>query len=139
MVEIKPGLLPSMALGFEAQRAQLVTPLTPATLFGAAQMGETWHVLLDGKVVAFGGHFPAWAGRNVVWGYLSKDAGPAIRAMTRYIRAELEAASVQRFEAYVARNFKSGHRWIRLLGFKSEGTLRKIAHGTDYTMYARVK
>ena len=82
MVEIKPGLLPSMALGFEAQRAQLVTPLTPATLFGAAQMGETWHVLLDGKVVAFGGHFPAWAGRNVVWGYLSKDAGPAIRAMT---------------------------------------------------------
>lgn len=41
-------------------------------------------------------------------------------------------------EAYAERNHAEAHRWLKLLGFKSEGLMRKFYNGRDYVLYAKV-
>ncbi len=121
----------------EGQKAQ--APLSPDNLYALVKSGPAWAVRLDGKLVAIGGHTPVWQGRTILWGYLGADCGPALRAMTRRIAAEVEALAVEfpRIEAYAERNHAQGVRWLRLLGFQREGLMRKFANGRDYHLYAR--
>lgn len=114
------------------------TTPTPEGLFALAQAGPCWHVRFDGKIAAVGGVWHVWAGRAVVWGFLGKNSGPAMLAMTKRVRAEIDKLDVARLEAYIENSHEAGHTWIRLLGFEPESVMRRFANGRDYTMYVRL-
>ena len=120
-----------------AQRRQ--APCTPDNLFRLIQSGPTWAVRLNGEIVALGGHTPLWPGRTAVWGVIGANSGPAMLAMTREILRQIRDMQVEfeRIEAYVERHHAEGHRWMRALGFRKEGTMRSFANKIDYVMYAR--
>ena len=141
MIEFTRDVRPSMALDLHPHDAQKnQAPLTPTMLFMFISNGEAWAVKLNGKLVAIGGHAPIWNGRTVLWGFLGEDSGPAMIAMTREIKKQIARLHVdfQRIEAYTERHHKEGHRWLRLLGFKHEGIMRKFYNGVDHSMYGRV-
>jgi hypothetical protein len=141
MIEISAEIRPSMALELEVHGGQKdQSPLTPDNLYALAKSGPSWAVRLDGKLVAVGGHTPIWAGRTVLWGYLGADCGLALPTMTKRIRREVQALTVEfpRIEAYADRNHEPSNRWLRLLGLKKEGVMRKFANGRDYVLYAKV-
>lgn len=130
-----------MALELEPHSGQSAqAPLSPDNLYALTRSGPSWAVRLDGKLVALGGHTPLWEGRTVLWGYLGADCGRALPAMTRRVLAEVESLAVEfpRIEAYAERHHEQGNRWLRLLGFRKEGVMRKFANGRDYVLYARI-
>ncbi len=144
MIEIVSPARPSHAVDVmqRPNPGQLSEDLcTPDMVQTLNSQGTTWAVLIDGTCVAIGAVYPVWKGRAIVLGFLGAHAGPAMTTMTRRIRKELKALEVDypRLEAYVARHYKDGHRWIRLLGFTREGLMKKFAHGQDYVLYSRVK
>lgn len=140
MTEFFEGIKPSMALELDLAPGQIgeAAP-TPDNLYRLQQVGPAWHVRRGGKLVAMGGHTPVWEGRTVLWGYLGVDSGPSMAAMTRKVRAELDALALEfpRIEAYASRNYGAASRWLVMLGFKREGLMRKFAAGRDYFLYAR--
>ena len=142
MIEFSGPARPSMALELEVNKGQLKQArLSPDNLFRLAAAGPSWAVHLDGKLVAVGGHTPAWPGRTIIWGYLGQDCGPALTVMTREVRRQLAVLEIEfpRIEAYAERNHLEGHRWLKLLGLRQEGMMRKFCHGADYALYSRVK
>ncbi len=141
MIEFSTEVRPSMALELEPHSGQKrQAPLTATNLFHLIRSGQAWAVRLNGKLVALGGHTPVWPGRTVLWGYLGADCGPALPVMTREVLRQIKNLEIEfpRMEAYAERRHKEGHRWLRLLGFKHEGVMRKFCNGVDYSMYARV-
>ena len=142
MIEFTTDIRPSMAIEMRASAGQKgEAPLTPDNLFRLINSGPAWGVRLDGKLIALGGHTPIWPGRTVVWGYLAEDCGPALRAMTREVRRQCEALAVEfpRIEAYAARHHENGSQWLKLLGFRREGLMRKFYGDGDYFLFARVQ
>lgn len=140
MTEFFEGITPSMALELDLNPGQIgEADLTPYNLYLLHRSGPAWHARRNGKLVALGGHAPVWAGRTVVWGYLGADSGPSLPAMTRKVRAEMDALALEfpRIEAYASRNYGAASRWLVMLGFRREGLMRKFASGRDYFMYAR--
>lgn len=140
MTEFFTGITPSMALELELNPGQRhETSLAPDNLYVLNKMGPSWHVRREGKLVALGGHAPIWKGRTMVWGYLGADSGPSMAAVTRKVRAELDALALEfpRIEAYASRDYRAASRWLVLLGFRRECLMRKFAEGRDYFMYAR--
>lgn len=141
MIEFTRDVRPSMALQLEPHQGQAgQAPLSSDNLFALIRTGPAWAVRLDGRVVAIGGHTPVWPGRTILWGYLGADCGPALRAMTKEVKREVAEMTVEfpRVEAYAERNHVNGHQWLKMLGFKSEGLMRKFYNGRDYVLYAKV-
>lgn len=132
-----------MALELKPQPGQAnQAPLSPDGLYSLINSGPSWAVRLDGKLVAIGGHCPVWQGRTILWGYLGADCGPALRVMTREVKRVVNdelLVEFDRIEAYAERNHENGKQWLRMLGFKREGVMRKFMLGHDYIMYAKVK
>lgn len=140
MIEIAPGVRPTMALELVPSAFQArATPITPELVYQLGKAGPGWSVRIDGQLVALGGYTELWHGRAALWGFLGAHCRPAMVAMTRRVRAEIEALDYERVEAYVALSHVEGHRWIRMLGFQREGTMRRFSRGMDYTLYARVR
>jgi len=130
-----------MALELEAHKGQEgQAPLSAENLYSLTSSGPSWAVRLDGKLVALGGHTPTWPGRTILWGYLAADCGPALAVMTKEVRRQIADMRVEfpRMEAYAERHHAEGHRWLKLLGFKQEGLMRKFYNGRDYVLYAKV-
>lgn len=93
----------------------------------------------DGKTcLGVGGYAEHWPGRIGLWAFLSEDAGPRMVGLTRIVASNLDRLRDTRIEATTVTTFAPGHRWLRLLGFEREGTMRRYAHGLDYDLYARV-
>jgi RimJ/RimL family protein N-acetyltransferase len=143
MTEFDPVVYPSMALDLADKlqpEQKLVATLTPGNLYTLVKSGPAWAVKRDGAIVALAGYTELWPGRAVVWGYLGSNAGPSMSAMTRFMRAEMAKVHLvcPRVEAYADRHHPAAHRWLKLLGFKREGLMRKFAGGRDFALYARV-
>jgi len=141
MIEFTTKVRPSMILEMDVQiEQQNQEQLTPETIFQFVMTGKAWAARHNGKVVALAGYVPVWEGRCVLWGLLGSDAGPAMAALIQRTRQELKQVQVEfpRVEAYAARNHEAAHRLLKLMGFKSEGMMRKFHKGNDYVLYAKV-
>lgn len=102
----------------------------------------TWTGMVDGNVVGIGGIQEMWPGRGLAWALMSPAINPReFVRITNKVRLVLEQAhreTFRRIEASVDVGFDNGHRWARLLGFESEGLLRKFSpEGRDHIGYAR--
>jgi hypothetical protein len=115
-------------------------PTDLAELRTIEQAGGTSFMYLEGGVVvARAGVAPIWNGRSVAWANLAP--GLSRRKILQIHKDALHYFSIHpgRIEAYVATTFAAGIRWVEMLGFAREGTMRAfLPDGQDAFMYARV-
>jgi hypothetical protein len=107
----------------------------------ALQKGGPCFTALDGdRVLGCAGVVKMWEGRDQAWALLARDCGGHFIGIYRGIRRFLELHDTRRIEATVDARFDAGHRLMRLLGFKREGTmLAYLADGRDCDLYSLVR
>lgn len=103
---------------------------------------EAWTLLIDDRVVACAGFIPVWGNRYQAWAIISATIGAS--GMLTLSKAVMRALSLKtgRVEAYVAEEFKAGHRWARLMGFDLETPKAMrgwFPEGGGAFLYARIK
>ena len=101
----------------------------------------SYTAMRDGKAVAVFGALKLWENRALIWSFLGKDAGPSLTVIHRLAKEALDALPFRRVEADTPCEFKQGHRWLRMLGFKLEAECMEayLPHGGDSALYARVR
>ena len=98
-----------------------------------------WTLEEDGIVYFIGGIHPVHYRRYIMWAFLSKYAGKKLLAITREVERVILTYSQVRMEVLVDSYFNNGHKWVKMLGFQHEGTLRAYTQdGKDMDMYARI-
>lgn len=104
------------------------------TLYGPAHSA-----IVDGTVVACAGLTHFTPGRAQGWALIGSGAQKHLLGITKAVKAFFDGVNVRRIETPVRTDFVEGHRWVRILGFTREGTMRNFGEdGQDYDLYARV-
>lgn len=122
----------------KAEHAKLVTQedaLEASSLVGIS----AWQ---DGVCLGAAGVLPVWKERAYAWALLSVYAAPHLMAITRKVRYVVQTFPANRVEMVVRTEFKEGHRWARVLGFRQEtpdGMPGYFEDGGSATLYARVR
>ena len=96
-------------------------------------------VLEDGTVLACGGLIEQWPGRYTAWAYLNIGTAEHMLFVTKVARSLFKSVK-GRIECTVRCDYKKGHRWAKMLGFRVE-TDRMEAYGPegeDHTAYVMV-
>ena len=105
-----------------------------------AVAGPAYSAIDGDQVFACMGMIPQWEDRAIAWGLISAEAGQHFRAITKAVLRSMELHPFRRIETAVACNFPQGHRWVKMLGFEREGTMRAYTpFGDDCDLYARVR
>lgn len=140
MIDIIPAR-EDMASLLTPQAAQLATGqmLTKAAMAAAIAGGLSLAAVSGSRVLAIGGISEVWDGRGVIWGLLGEDIDRDMIPIHRAVTRTLALSTLPRIEAHVACSHETGHRWMKLLGFQREGTMRAFWQGHDYDLYARVR
>jgi len=104
------------------------------------ESGPSFTAIDKEEVVACAGIVHQWENRAIAWALISGMAGRNFIALHKAVQKFLDLSDINRIEAYVDANFDAGHRWITMLGFQSEGTMRQfMPDGNDAVLYARLK
>jgi hypothetical protein len=99
----------------------------------AATVFDGDHVVLCGGIVI---QAPA---RGECWALLSEDAGRHMRWLHYAAKRFLTMQHWRRLEASVEEGFGPGCRWMELLGFEFEGTMKGYGlNGETHLRYARI-
>lgn len=107
-----------------------------------AGYGPSWAAVDGDYVLAIGGMCVCWPTRAVCWAGLSRHVGRRMVALTRVVRALMDAQPFTRLEMYVAAESANGCRWARLLGFTNETPTPMRAFlpdGSAAYLYARTR
>lgn len=101
-------------------------------------------LILDGKVAGVVGMAVAWPGVADAWTLLSKAACAhpmeLHHCVSKIIRSYTKMLGVVRLSAASRASNAQGQRWLKALGFKPEGLMRKYGpDGSDWYLYARVR
>lgn len=134
---------PDDLLKLELQEAQrFFSTVTSSPEYGQelAAAGKAWTALDNGKPIGCSGVVSQWEGRGVAWALLAPDIGPEkFLIIHGAVRDFLRQAPYHRIEAWADMEFKAGHRWLRMLGFKIEGIMRRFTSDKrDAALYALV-
>lgn len=95
------------------------------------------------RVIACTGIVPQWKGRAVMWALLADSVNRydmiwLHRQAVWFLDIQI-ANGFHRIEAHVHEPFTAAHRWVDMLGFVSEGLMRRFdPTGRDMRLYARV-
>lgn len=140
MIDIIPAR-PEMISLLDVQSAQKLTgmELNEVSLGIAIRSGLSLAAVHNGQILGVGGVAEQWPGRGIVWGLLSKGIGVKMAPVHKAVMRALEICPMNRVEAYVLNSHKAGHRWMKMLGFKKEGVMKKYWQDHDFAVYARVK
>ncbi len=132
-----------------AEMASLIRPqpsqmkfgvdISPGALQRFIDSGLAFAVVDGSEVLALGGARDIWPGRAVAWGLLSSGIGATMVPITRAVRRFLDTCPTRRIEAEVAVDHEEGRRWVEMLGFEREGTMRAYWGNADFHLYARVR
>ena len=85
-----------------------------------AGYGPAWSAMAGDQVIAVGGMCVSWPTRAICWSGLSRHAGPHMLALTRAVRALMDAQPFTRIEMFVDARSAAAQRWAQLLGFTNE-------------------
>ncbi|TXH10047.1 MAG: hypothetical protein E6R04_06345 [Spirochaetes bacterium] len=137
--------IPAHMDGFKAQRSQCLVNkymAGPDYIDTISEYGPAYTGLVDGKPVIFAGMVCPHPHIGMVWAILSEDCRRHLVAATRRILSFMEAYNTMpRLETAVKRDFKEGHRWVKMLGFVNEtpemGMRNYDLEGQTYDLYAR--
>lgn len=107
-----------------------------------AHSREAWTAVdLDtGEVLAVMGAIETYNGVFYLWGYLSENGGRHLLAITRFFRRWISLIDGVRLECTIRKNWKCGHRWMRLMKFRKETArpMRLWDGFSDFHLYAKV-
>ncbi len=95
----------------------------------------------DGTVLAICGVASIDPGYGHGWLFMSAQAGPCMRWITRVVRLYLDRQMQRRrrIECLVRADWPAALRWAPMLGFAEEGTMACVAwDGGDMVRFARV-
>lgn len=97
----------------------------------------------DGRIVAcFGLTVHGWPGRGLVWAKFDRDIGPRnFLSVARRIKDMADMVlrnGFFRLETIIDPDYPRGQRFIELMGFEYEGTVRKYDGVRTYLLYSRV-
>jgi ribosomal protein S18 acetylase RimI-like enzyme len=101
----------------------------------------SFSVMNGDTVLGCAGISPMWRGRGLAWAYISSDAGEHFMFIHRATARFLDAQTDRRIEMAVDVDFKEGHRWAQMLGFKLEAERMRgyLPSGGDCSLYARTQ
>lgn len=116
-----------------------------------ATLGYSVTISMNKKPVIAMGVQPIWVGRAICWFFGDTSlANASRRERVALMRCATEMAGpffdeiqkepeYRRIEATARLGFKQAHQFLRMLGFRREGFLRKYdLEGSDHAMYARI-
>jgi hypothetical protein len=103
--------------------------------------GESQTAIVNGQVIAIAGVLQLTFNRWQAWALMTEKSGKYMLQCTRAIDDFLDKFEGERIETPVRHDFKAGHRWAKMLGFKNEtpNGMIKYDNGETYDLYARVK
>lgn len=102
-----------------------------------AAAGMAYSGVVDGVVIGCAGCAMIWPGRFVAWALLSGATGKHMVVITKAVRRALQTVE-GRIETIVSSEFKAGHRWVSMLGFKwHHHEERFLPNGGDADIYVR--
>jgi hypothetical protein len=132
---------PEMANVLTLQGAQMALGqyATPEHLAAAMVNGFALAVVDGSRILAIGGVQTVWEDRGNAWGLLTDDIAYAMPIIHKTVLRVLDTAPHARVEAQVAAEHETGQRWVRMLRFHHEGTMRRFFQGRDYDLFSRVK
>lgn len=90
-----------------------------------------------GRVLLCGGAWEMHAGHATLWAAVSRDAGPAMVALTRRVRLFVDRLPHKRLDCVVRVGFAPGARWMAMLGFAPECTMADYFEDGDAAMVYR--
>ncbi len=92
----------------------------------------------DGRIVLCGGAIETHGDYATIWSAVSREAGPAMVALTRATVRFLDTLSHRRIDTIVAADFIAARRWVRRMGFAAEASLTDyFPDGRDAVIYRR--
>lgn len=140
MVDIRtfsPGDLWKIKL--QPTQAKAIGFLTEDYALALAAAGPAITATVDGEPVACCGIARAQFNTGVLWGFVGESAGRNMLRLHRAASRFIGALPMTRIESTVEQGFAPGCRWLELLGFESEGLMRKYGpDGSNHLRYARV-
>lgn len=99
-----------------------------------------WSVFDGDRIIGCGGVFREHEGCGTAWSLLLPVSGRHMRFIDRAARKILDACPLVRIQAHAVPKFLPALRWLVMLGFQCEGTLRKFTpSGADMLLFARVR
>jgi hypothetical protein len=104
--------------------------------------GPAVTAMVAGEVICCGGIAIAAKdeGRGALWGYVGRDVIKHMVVLDRCVRRLIDVPKLRRLESTTPVDFPPGYRWLELLGFQYELTLRKYGEdGVDHMLYARIQ
>ena len=128
--------------GFQLQEGQMYQSPYITNEYAKFLEGEFSFTAFAGdKIVAIGGIAKLWENRGLAWTLISKDAGEHFMELHRVVKQIIEVVPYKRIEADTPCEFKAGHRWLRMLGFKLEAERMRAfrVDGGDSSLYALVR
>ena len=126
-------------MNLQEHQRLVISSLTMPYLSQIISAGPTLSAVVDDRVIACAGIASPGLGIGTLWAVVAKDAGPYFIRLDRCVRRFLEIPKLRRIEASSEVDFAPGCRWLELLGFQSEGIMRKYGpNGEDHMRYARV-
>jgi hypothetical protein len=101
----------------------------------------TFSVVRGDRIFLCGGVIQYWPGRGEVWAIFDKEIKGDFFRLHKIALRFLDVLPMKRIEAVVNVDFKQGHRWAKLLGFKldSERLKHYFSDGADAALYSRVR
>lgn len=103
--------------------------------------GYAYACIANGEVCAIAGLLQVAHNRLQAWALMPENSNKHMLPITRQIMEFFKGLKGVRVETPVLREFKEGHRWARMLGFKNEtpdGMAGYGLGGETYDLYARV-
>ena len=99
-----------------------------------------WTCFDGSRILGCGGISFDHEGCGTAWTLMLPLTGRKMVAITRLTRRVIEACPLRRIQAHASTTFKPAARWLEMLGFQYEGTMRKFTpSGLDVLLYARVR
>lgn len=126
----------------EYEKDLLSNPDSLEMLEARANMGDSYTLMHDGRVLAFAGLFFIHEGVAEVWiiptGYMYKFPRVFARNMRDLFQQYIDTGRIHRFQT-LCQDDAMISRWMEWLGFECEGVLRQYSQDKkDYRQYARV-
>lgn len=101
--------------------------------------GPAYAGICSGRVVGAAGIARQWEGRAIAWSLLAPDIGHHFIELHRAVKRTIDLFGIRRIEAHVDPKHESAVRWIQLLGFYRECTMRAFTpDGRDCDLYVRL-
>lgn len=121
----------------QKQQAWALSVLPSEYLYTLERLGPAISAEVNGRIIACAG-IATWIGMGTLWAFVAQDAGSYFVRLDRCVRRLIEIPKLRRIEASTEVDFSQGCRWLEILGFQSEGVMRKYGpNGEDHMRYAR--